>query len=61
MAVNSPRSLKSDKRYKDAPRYPVIYQYEADFKDGWKGIMKVGLTEFKLELAKTVTGKRSLK
>ena len=25
-------SLKSDGRYKDAPRYPMIYEYEGEFK-----------------------------
>jgi hypothetical protein len=55
-----PKPLKSDKRYKDGPRYPVIYQYEDDFKKSWKEITNVGITEVGLELSRIVTGRRQL-
>jgi hypothetical protein len=29
------KPLKGDKRYKDAPRFKVIYGYEDDFKTGF--------------------------
>lgn len=35
----SSKSLKGDKRYKDAPRFKVIYGYEDDFKIGFKGML----------------------
>ena len=30
------KSLKGDKRYKDAPRFKTIYGYEDDFTKGFK-------------------------
>lgn len=32
MSRTKAKSLKGDKRYKDAPRYNVIFAYEDDFK-----------------------------
>lgn len=42
------------KKYKDAPRYPVINQYEGEFKKSWKDVMKIALTEFKVGLTKAL-------
>jgi hypothetical protein len=33
--ITQPRSLKQDKRYKDAPRFPIIYTYEDEFKKSY--------------------------
>jgi len=33
--MRQPRRLKKDKRFKDAPRFPVIYAYEDAFKDSY--------------------------
>jgi len=38
------------KKYRDLPRYPVIFKYEDDFKDSFKSIMYVALVDFKKEL-----------
>jgi hypothetical protein len=38
------------KKYRDLPRYPVIFKYEDDFKDSFKSIMNVALVDFKKEL-----------
>lgn len=35
-----PHSLKSDKRYKDAPRFKAIYGYEDRFKAGYEKTLK---------------------
>lgn len=42
------KSLKSDKRYKDAPRYPVIIQYESELKKNFDN----NLNEMNIELVK---------
>jgi len=33
--TQAPR-LKGDKRYRDAPRFPVIFSYEAQFRSAYK-------------------------
>ena len=44
------KPLKSDKRYKDAPRFKVIYGYEDDFKLSFKK----NLIEMQKELVSTI-------
>ena len=36
MARTKPKSLKKDKKYKDAPRYKTIYGYEDEIKFEFK-------------------------
>lgn len=45
MARTKPTSLKSDKRYKDAPRYQVIYGYEDEFREAFPPIIKQMIKE----------------
>ena len=51
------KPLKKDKRYRDAPRYPVIYAYEDDFKNSWRDIMKVALKDVSVRLEKELSSK----
>lgn len=37
--------LKSNPKYKDAPRYPMIYDYEGELKDNYSTLTKVMMTE----------------
>jgi len=37
--------LKTNPKYKDAPRYPMIYKYEGELKDNYSTVAKVMLTE----------------
>lgn len=39
MARTKAKSLKSDKRYKDAPRYKAVYGYEDEFKDSFQPVV----------------------
>lgn len=48
-----PTSLKSDGRYKDAPRYQVIYGYEDEFKQSFSPIMTQMIKEI-IRSAKTM-------
>lgn len=49
-----PRSLKSDKRYKDAPRYKAIYAYEDAFKDSYKKHMDMMITEVTKQMSESI-------
>lgn len=40
------------KKYKDLPRYPVILEYEKDFKNSFEVMMRISLKDFKRELKK---------
>lgn len=42
--------LKTNPKYADAPRFPLIYKYEGEMKDNYDKIVKVMTTE----LAKTM-------
>ena len=37
--------LKSNPKYKDAPRYPLIYKYEGEFKSNYEKSTKVMVTQ----------------
>jgi len=45
-------SLKSNKKYKDAPRYKLIYDYEGDFKKAFKNSVDKSLSLIGKNLAK---------
>jgi hypothetical protein len=55
MSRTTSKPLKGNKKYHDAPRYPVIYQYEDDFKDNWKRMLKVAIAEFTIKLTKELS------
>lgn len=46
-----PRSLKSDARYKDAPRYGAIIEYEGELKKDYTKF----LIQMNVEMAKRMT------
>tara|TARA_R110000772_G_C13310332_1_gene440706 strand:- start:104124 stop:104306 length:183 start_codon:yes stop_codon:yes gene_type:complete len=46
------------KKYRDLPRYPVIFKYEDDFKNSFKGVMGVAMVSFKKELKKKLISNR---
>jgi len=37
--------LKSKAKYKDAPRFPMIYQYEGEMKSNYSKLTKVMVTD----------------
>ena len=50
--VLQPRSLKQDKRYKDAPRFPIIYTYEDEFKNSYKTHLNMMMIDLSKEMIK---------
>lgn len=52
--ITKPRDLKGDKRYKDAPRFPVIYQYEDKFKDSYTKHLNMMVTELTKQMADSI-------
>ena len=45
------RKLKSDGRYKDAPRFQVIYDYEASFRTDFKKLNGMMAKELIVKMA----------
>lgn len=55
MSRNKPNSLVTDRRYKDAPRFPLIYAYEDRFKQQFNrhlDMMMVELGKTMMDVAK---------
>lgn len=46
--------LKGKPKYKDAPRFPQIYEYEGEFKDNYAKSVKVMVTEMAKEMIEMV-------
>jgi hypothetical protein len=44
--------LKSSSKYKDAPRFPMIYDYEGEMKENYSKQVKVMTTELASEMIK---------
>ena len=47
-----PRGLVTDRRYKDAPRFETIYEYEDEFRKSYDKHMKMMFLELKREMIK---------
>lgn len=52
------RRLGLDRRYKDAPRFPVIIEYESEFQDAYKDNIKAMMKEVKSTLNKFTKPKK---
>ena len=50
-------TLKSSKKYKDAPRYPLIYDYEGKFRKNYRKM----IGDMSLEIAKKLKGFNEVK
>jgi hypothetical protein len=46
--------LKSNPKYKDAPRFPLIYDYEDEFKSNYEKGVKVMVTQLASKMMKFV-------
>jgi hypothetical protein len=49
--------LKGKPKYKDAPRYPMIYKYEGEMKSNYSKSVKVMSTELAVTMMKFVKEK----
>lgn len=49
--------LKGKSKYKDAPRFPMIYDYEGEMKSNYKKTVKVMTTELATTMMKFVKEK----
>jgi hypothetical protein len=49
--------LKGKSKYKDAPRYPMIYEYEGEFKKNYSHSIKVMSAEIAKSMVKFVKEK----
>lgn len=46
--------MKGKKKYTDAPRFPMIYDYEGEMKSNYKKTVKVMATEIAVTMMKFV-------
>jgi hypothetical protein len=57
MAKEKQKNGKLKKKYHDLPRFPVVYKYEADFKEGFKGMSDLLVKDIGKTLKKAVNGR----
>ena len=57
MAKVRQKNGKLKKKYHDLPRFPVVYKYEADFKDGFKAMSDMLVKDIGSHLNKFVNGR----
>lgn len=54
MASKSVPKLKSKPKYKDAPRFQMIYEYEGEMKDNYSKVAESMTTELATKMLKFV-------
>lgn len=60
MEGNKIPRLKTDKRYKDAPRFPLIYRYEGNFKSAYEKFLKDSVRAFSSKYKKIIENQEGL-
>lgn len=60
MAKNNIPRLKTDKKYKDAPRFSLIYEYEGAFKKSYEKSLQDAVKAFSARYKKIIENNKGV-